>query len=38
MEINDQKYGKAPFVVDIENATLQNETYRTLFGQAKNYK
>lgn len=29
MEINDQKYGKSPFVVNIEDATLQNETYRT---------
>lgn len=29
MNINDEKYGKSPFVVNIEDATVQNDTYRT---------
>ena len=29
MEINDKKYGKKPYIVNIEEATVQNEMYRT---------
>jgi mannose-6-phosphate isomerase-like protein (cupin superfamily) len=29
MNISDKEFGKKPYVVDIEDATIQNETYRT---------
>ncbi len=27
MEINDKKYGKKPYIVNIEEATVQNEMF-----------
>ena len=29
MNISDEKNGKKPYVVNIEDATIQNDTYRT---------
>ena len=29
MDINDKKYGKKPYIVNIEDATVRNDTYRT---------
>ena len=35
MEINDKKYGKKPYIVNIEEATVQNEMYRTTMKKKK---
>jgi hypothetical protein len=38
MKLSGKENGKKPYVVDIEEATVKNDTYGQLSGQAINYK